>query len=412
MKTLKIKAIIAAAFILLTLFFSNDFGLIDIKKTAIITALAIDSAENGYEVTAQIAVPEATDSNNENKKAQISGSGGTIGAAIKKIGDTSGWFPNMQFCNVLIVGNQLTNDNVFKVLDYFSKTLRVQDSATVITTDGKAKTLLEVSTPLDNISSFALQKVLLKSPGFNRDVAKTDIKTFCVDYYSESKSSYMPIVTVEKADTDEKENSSGNGNAEESGGSQINGNGGGKESPQKDTKTDGKSMFNATATALFYDGVKKGELNESQTLVFEALKDTFRGTTIELNNVKTGGKEQNFLLTVFRCTPKLTLRATESELKLSVSLDVYCKITDTTSEKSDSSYAKNVPLPEEVKQKATDFFTDEINQLIEIGKSTGCDFLHVKKKLYRYNYDRYAQYKDNCLSVLKTDVNVTVTGQK
>ncbi len=410
MKNLKIKAVIAAAFVLLTLFFSNDFGLIDIKKTAIITALAIDAAENGYEVTAQIAVPEATDSNNENKKAQVSGKGGTIGAAIKKIGDTSGWFPNMQFCNVLIVGNELTSDNVFKVLDYFSKTLRVQDSATVITTDGKAKALLEVSTPLDNISSFALQKVLLKSPGFNRDVAKTDIKTFCVDYYSESKSSYMPVVTIEKADADDDEKGTQGG--EESNDSQINGNGGGKESPQKGTKTDGKNMFNATATALFYDGVKKGELDESQTLVFEALKDTFRGTTVELNGVKADGEKQNFLITVFRCTPKLTLRATESDLKFFITLDVYCKITDRTSEKSDSSYAKNVPLPDGVRQKAAEFFTNKITELIDISKSTGCDFLHIKKKLYRYNYDRYAQYKDNYLSVMKTDVSVTVTGQK
>lgn len=410
MKNLKIKAVIAAAFVLLTLFFSNDFGLIDIKKTAIITALAIDSAQNGYEVTAQIAVPEATDSNNENKKAQVSGKGGTIGAAIKKIGDTSGWFPNMQFCNVLIVGNELTSDNVFKVLDYFSKTLRVQDSATVITTDGKAKALLEVSTPLDNISSFALQKVLLKSPGFNRDVAKTDIKTFCVDYYSESKSSYMPVVTIEKADAGDDKKGAQSG--EESGGSQINGNGGGKESPQKGTKTDGKNMFNATATALFYDGVKRGELDESQTLVFEALKDTFRGTTVELNGVKADGENQNFLITVFRCTPKLTLRATESELKFFITLGVYCKITDRTSEKSDSSYAKNVPLPDGVREKATEFFTSKINELIDISKSTGCDFLHIKKKLYRYNYDRYAQYKDNYLSVMKTDVSVTVTGQK
>lgn len=181
MKYVKTKLIIAALFFVFVFFFSNDFGLIDIENTAIITAIAIDSAEDGYEATAQIAVPEATNKNSENKKAQISGTGSTIGAAIKDIGDKSGWFPNLQFCNVLIIGEELTHSNVFKVLDYFSKTLRVQDSAMVVTTDKKAKELLEASTPLDNISSFALQKILLKNPGFDSDVAETDIKNFCIE---------------------------------------------------------------------------------------------------------------------------------------------------------------------------------------------------------------------------------------
>ena len=39
------------------LYFSNNFGLIDIEKTAIITAIGLDTAENEYEVTVQIAVP-------------------------------------------------------------------------------------------------------------------------------------------------------------------------------------------------------------------------------------------------------------------------------------------------------------------------------------------------------------------
>lgn len=407
MKNLKIKVLIVALFFLSTIFFSNDFGLIDIKKTAIITALAIDSHEAGYEVTAQIAVPEATDNNSENKKAQISATGGTIGAAIKKIGDSSGWFPNMQFCNVLIVGSELTNENVFKVLDYFSKTLRVQDSALVVTTDEKAKYLLDASTPLDNISAFALQKILLKSPGFNRDVAESDIKTFCTDYYSESRSSYMPLVTIKKPQTESDDGSKKN---EQSESSEISQNGG-KEN-ESDTKTNGKNLFDATTTVLFLDGIKKGELNAEQTLAFESLKDNFKGTTIELNGIKVDGEKRNFLITVYRCVPKLTLDATESELLLKISLNIYCKITDQNAEKSDTTDSKNLPLPKEVQSSATDFFTEKINELITLTKNTGCDFLQIKKKLYRNNYEYYARYKDNYLSVLKTDISVNVTGQK
>ena len=138
-QTSKAKFIILAVFLVFTFFFSNDFGLIDVEKTSIITAIAIDKEDDGsYVATAQIAVPEATDTNTENQKAQISGKGSTIGAAIKDLGDTSGWFPKLSFCNLILVGNGFSESNVIKVLDYFAKTLRVQDSALVAMSDKKA----------------------------------------------------------------------------------------------------------------------------------------------------------------------------------------------------------------------------------------------------------------------------------
>lgn len=409
MKYVKAKLIIALLFLIFVFFFSNDFGLIDIEKTAIITAVALDSADGEYEVAAQIAVPEATDNNSENKKAQISGKGGTIGAAIKNIGDRTGWYPNLQFCNVIIVGESLTNDNVLKVLDYFSKTLRVQDSALVVTTNGKAADLLKASTPLDNISSFALQKILLKNPGFDSDVAETDIKSFCIDYYSESESSFMPLVSLNLQQSD----SSSNGNSQ--GGNGAGGiAGGGAASTESggSNTTDGNSLFNASKTALFYKGIKTGELNEEQTLVFGALTDNFKGTSVILKNVKTDGEKRNYLITVFRCSPKIKIVADEQKLIAKISLDIYCKIVDQNAEKSDLTYSKNVPLPDAVKNKATDFFTTGISELIQKSKDTECDFLFLKRKLYHTAYKHYARYKDNFFSVLKPEINVTVTGQK
>ena len=57
----KISLILAGAVVVL--FFSNDFGLIDVEKTAIITAIGVDLAESGnFELTVQIAVPQVSSS--------------------------------------------------------------------------------------------------------------------------------------------------------------------------------------------------------------------------------------------------------------------------------------------------------------------------------------------------------------
>ena len=282
MQIKKAKFVMLLILALFVFFFSSDFGLIDVEKTSIITAIAIDKEDNGdYLLTAQIAVPEATDTNSENLKTQISGKGSTVGEALKDLGDLSGWFPKLSFCNLIIIGNELAYDNVIKVLDYFAKTLRVQDSALVALSENTAKELLNLSTPLDNISAFALQKIMLKNTGFDRDVADTDIKTFCSNHYSFSSSAYMPIIKVVKAGEDNGNKSSG-GSSSESGGGQS-----GSTISSQNKSTD--NLFDAKTTALFKNGVKVGELDPDLTLAFNSLTSNFKGTTIPLKEVSNKG---------------------------------------------------------------------------------------------------------------------------
>ena len=55
----KLWAILCIA--VLFTFFSNDFGLVDIQKTALVLAAGIDRTEDEFALTAQIAVPKGSD---------------------------------------------------------------------------------------------------------------------------------------------------------------------------------------------------------------------------------------------------------------------------------------------------------------------------------------------------------------
>jgi len=470
MKFLKVKIVLVLVAAVFLIFFFDDYDIIDVEKTAIITAVAIDM-ENGkdvspsesvsdgasgenesssadgendpggnsasknsaeskterYIVTAQIAVPEATDTNSENTRTELSGSGGTIGAAIKAIGDVSGWYPHLSFCNLIILGSSMAETNVIKTLDYFSKTLRLQDSAMVVLAKDTAKELLEITTPLDKISSFAIQKVLFKTKGFDADVASTDVKDFCLHYYDVGSSSFMPIVGAE---SQFPENSGGSGeekSGEKSGGS-FGGSGGRSGGEEEEGGSSGgsggsgtggaagaeeKKVFSAFATALFKEGRKVGELTPAQTLAFNAIRQNVTGTTIELDGVKVGfAKPRNFLLTIIKNKHSFSVRAEENGITASVNLTLYCKISDRNAEASDSSFSKNVPLPPEVIRAAEEKFTSAIKELIETEKQTECDFLRIKRELFRKNYKYYAMFKDSYLSHLTENITVTVTGQK
>ena len=138
------------------------------------------------------------------------------------------------------------DEDLIKTLDYFAKTLRVQDSANVVYVEGSAKKLLEYSSPLDSISSFAIQKSVLKEDGFDIDVMNKSIKEFACDYYAISSSSFMPkIKIIEQGDSPEGTQSSGSQGQE------------GEESSKNKTY-----LFDARSTALYKQGKKVGELND------------------------------------------------------------------------------------------------------------------------------------------------------
>ena len=280
MRLKRAKFLLLSVFILLSFFLSNDLELINVEKTSIITAIAVDKEMDNYVITAQIAVPEATDTNTENQKAQISGKGKTVGEAIKDLGNTSGWFPKLAFCNLIILGDEIANENVVKVLDYFAKTLRVQDSALVVLAEKSGKEILSLSTPLDNISSFAVQKILLKTMGFDSDVSHNDIKTFCTGYYSLNSSSFLPIIKVISADGgsgsqgESADNSSSSSSSSSSQGDKA-----------KGSNSDSNNLFDVKTTALFKNGKKVGELDEKLTHAFNAFNYSLKGTSLSITDV-------------------------------------------------------------------------------------------------------------------------------
>ena len=403
MQIRKAKILMILALALFLFFFSNDFGLIDVEKTSIITAVAIDASDDGgFEVTAQIAVPEATDANTENQKAQLSGKGSTIGGALKDLGDVSGWFPKLAFCNLILIGNNLPYKNVITAIDYFAKTLRVQDSALVAMAENSARELLETTTPLDNISSFALQKIMLKNTGFDRDVIATDVKTFCADHYSIGGSALMPLIKILPVQSGSS--SSGSGESSSLSGMQSGSGGGGQKNNQK--------LFDARSTALFLHGVKVGELDEDLTLTLNALSTQISGTGVAVNNVPDeNGNTSDYLLTVIRSNPKLCLKADDNQLTLNINLKLYCKISDHAADNSDDALSQNKPLPQNLISATERLMRKNIDELIATTKQTGCDFLKIKEKLYRHNHKQYSKYKDNYLSNLKTEVFVSIFGQ-
>ena len=310
----------------------------------------------------------------------VTGKGSTIASAIKNIASVTGWFPKLTFCNLIIVGNSFSDTNVITVLDYFSRTLRIQDSAILVYSETSAKDLLNTASPLDSISSFALQKVLFKDQGFDKNILTTDIRTFCVNHYKTTSSSFMPIIKTIKQQNEEGEQSSSDKNS-----------------------ALGDTVFDATNTALFKNGILIDYLNSELTSTYAFLSSDVKETVFEVNDVEIDGKTSSHLLTIIDNKPNISFSVDKNGIKINAYLELFCKESDSTTQHFGEGLTENYKIKKEVSKRITDLFQKEIE--------TRCDFMDINEKIYRFFHDYYHLYKNDFYDKISLTVNVNVHGQ-
>lgn len=403
-KLWQVKAIIFVLAFISFIFFTNDFGIIDIEKTAIITALGIDKAGDEFELTAQIALPQASNTTTENSKAVISAKGATSSEAIHEIGNITGWYPKLAFCNLIILGESMLEENVNASIDYFSRTLKIQDSACLTACEGSAKELLTTATPLDNISAFAIQKILFKNRGMTSDVATNNVKNFSVGYYSRSGSSFMPKIKTIPVESETDADKAGGGSSGGSGGSSGGGGKGGGGSQN--------IVFDAASTLLFKDGMTVGVLDDHETKVFNLLRETVYENIFIIDDVEEDGKTKDVLLTVIKNKYNLKLEMNKSMPVLKVKSKLFCRLEDCTCTEKESSLESNIFVPDKICKRGEEDFKKYFDSIISKCRESGCDLLKLDEMVYRHHNKYYNALKGRIYENLNVEYDVSISGVK
>jgi spore germination protein KC len=297
--------------VLLFFFFTNDFGLTDVQKTAIVMAVGVDRENDEFVVTSQIAVPS---SGGNSKPVQIESRGATVAEAVSRINGKSGWYPKLVFCKLVLIGEEAAKKNVFDALDYFLRDEYLSDGCYVAVAEGTAKKVLDATTPIDSSSALAVQKVLSEHAERVGTVAPTTLRDFAKGYFGESKSGWTPIVKIEPKE--EGGEATGVPSAQsdgQKGQSEQNDKTGGSQSQEEFT-------FSAAETALFSKGVMTGKLTPEETFAFQTATGKLR---LASYTVKNGNENQSLLIKNNQPSVKLTVdKKAVPRLKISVTLTV------------------------------------------------------------------------------------------
>ena len=381
-------------------YFTQDYTLINIEKTALIVTLGVDKNQETYSVTAQIAVPEGTNSQVSNNEAVISADGKTIFEAVTNISDRTGWYPKLSFCNLIVLGENILCDNVMNVLDFFIKSYKVEDSAIICACKGEAKELLLSSSPLDNISGLALAKIFVKDYENASKILTTSIKEFCINYYSRSSFGFMPFVKTILTDE------SGKGGKTVGASTTTEPISGGKKESSGGSSEQQLVIYDANTSYLFYKGYKVGELSPEQSLCLSFLSKPVKEAFLSIEATNDDGKTGEVLINVFKTSNKIDLIFENDKPILLCNLKIWARISDTNFSENIDRVAELGKLNNGMKIKVQNFISEKIQEVAKISKQTRCDIFQVKNLLYKYHTSKYKKHQLSILDDFTIKVNV------
>ena len=408
----KTPVIYVLAVIFLTiLFFSNDFGLVDIQKTAIVLAVGIDRENEEFIVSSRIAVPS---SSGEQKAAaasiQVETRGDTVGAAIQKINVKTGWYPKLVFLNLIVLGETATEKNTFESLDYFLRNDYMSDDCKICCCEGKAGEKLNTKTTAESIPSLSVGKILSAHSATTGLAAVTTLREFAAGYFGVSNSGYMPVLKVDELSGGASDGSSGNSSDGVSGGSSGEQEGGQSGGGQEATDSGGASetsqggsggesggkTFSATETALFSNGVYREKLTKDETFAFLCVNGGVRLATFD---AEYGGV--NYTLMIKKSKPKIKFFVDDfATPRLSVSLEMIAELQDVSSSQTIVEIAAPGKTKQAVLDEAGKKLTRLIKSVFEKSRANGCDLFDAGKRLQKYESAYYNAYRDNILERL------------
>lgn len=387
------------------LFFTHDFGLIDIEHTAVIVALGVDKGDNGqYEISTQIAIPQASASENSNSESIISAKGKTIGEAIDKIAVNTGWYPLFSFCNLIVLGQNALGGNVMDIMNFFIRTDRIPDSATLCVSEVPAKELLLSNTPLDSVSSFAIQKILEQDYAKLDRIANVNVKNFVDGYYSKSSKGYLPLIKkVPSGDGDEAQAKGGsNEKSGGSGGSSSGGSGGsGGSSGSSDSE-----VYDASTTVFFSKGIAAGTLSAEETLLFNLKNKKSIDTFVKLENMEINGQTTDLLVEIDETHKKYGFKFENDKPVYEVKLEAQCRIVSANADFPVSELFPSAKAPESVLRATEKKLTETFENLYRKLQIADCDLFEIKNSLYKFHYPRYELLKDDILSSTKLKIEI------
>ena len=384
--------------VLSALFFTNDFGLVDLRKTSVIIGVGIDFEEDDeMTLTAQLAVPMPAENGENTQFTCVTGRGKSVAEALNDVNVKTGFYPKLVFCKLIVVGESCFDKDINSQLNYFFSNEYSGLTPKIAACKGKAGELFSLQLPYGDSVTDSVDRLLSDEAQKSANVSTVNLNEFGQGYYSKSKASYMPYIEVSGGSGEQ-------GQAEGQDGGSQGGDGQGKSQSQRGNS--GKEVeFFCGKTAVFNSGILAGVLSEDQAFGFNLLNGDIRRTY-----VACGEGESAVTISIRDCKGDISLKVEKGVPVLKLSFSAAAKVQDDKA-KSNKQRSEG-QTPDEVLRLGEQTIKGFLEDLYAYTRDIHCDVLGAEDLLYKNQTKYYQALKDNLEKSLTVvyDINLRSAG--
>ncbi len=409
----------------------------------IVTGIAVDKSEDGYEVTAQIAkITPGTNAPGTNATIDfITDKDDTISGAISKLSYKAGKVAAFSHTNFVILGKTLLEEDITKCLDYFIRDKFIKNSALLLFAEENAKDEIMKTKNIELSVGLGLQKVYLYKERDGDGVMSTVLNFLnnTKNFSKTATASVFKLASNEESKSSESSGSSGSGGSsssgEGSGGSSSEGESGGLEGSSKgggegsgsggSTSSQSSSSGGAggsgsqtqffmprTSIMCFVDGQFAGKLKEDKDILgFMLFKN--KCTSIDLNIEPKEGKLAGEKLAI-------NIRNKSSNYSVRYENRKPCIDVTFTINNADINEILTKEIIPELSEEDFQIVIKTIKETVSeaiassfiTAKSFGADIFNAYENAYKFHYKETTQYYssvEDFVNDLKLNVKVNVT---
>lgn len=382
MRRPRLKHALSAVYLLIFavlafMFFTNDFGLLDLRKTSVVIGVALDTEGDDVVLTAQLAVPQPAENGENTKFNIVTGTGPTIASALNEINVKTGFYPKLVFCKLIVIGESCFDRDLKTLLDYFFRNEYTGLTLSVAACEGKASELIAQQFPCGNSATDVIDKLLSDEARASGNVSTTTVKVLGEKLFSPSECAYMPY--LENGILEEEGGGEGGGSGGEIGGS--GGGGGGSQQCEE-------SELVCDKCAVFSEGVCKGVLSKDQTFALNLLYGDVRHAFME-----SGESGEGHVLGLRDCKGDVVFKVEGDSAMLELKFAATVKIQDDERGFSPEK-VKEGGVKDEILRTGEETVCALFESLFNEIKSLGCDVFGLRTKLYKNYYGKYEALKD------------------
>lgn len=356
----------------------------DKDRTLVVTSIGIDKEEENYKLTILAVIPKGSEDISANLEI-FSAVGKTISEALEDASTNTGKDVGLAHCDSLIISNNILNENISHILDYFIRTSNLATNASLIIAEDKAEDLIKATKSSNNYLDLSLKSIVMHDEKASM-LDNVTIEAFYKSYLSKSGTFCMPILTTEKNDKP----SSQSGNSSESSGNTSDSSGGGS------GQSSDEKIKNEQKIAVLHRGIKTRELTDDEKFIYGLLSPTSKDMRIKIEDINDNYVTNS--VEVYEQVEKIVLpiykfRDGKPIITYHIWLDL---MIDEISSTSNYSYTSIDGLQSFLSDTAKEEISNQVDEKLEntltLMKESNEDILNIYTKFNAYTHNKWEKY--------------------